>query len=370
MPDGSERIASMRKQDQEYVKMFRAWSASKDNRYGFYHASVASENEYSVTDGFKGMYPAADEREVLIRTTKLVAQTMLLFTALNLFGSCFFSGIPHSVGGMRICREGFFIGEGIMPTAASYLFNLVTRLVPILYLIFKTNAGIGIMVPLKISNKPLFRHAVFFAFIAFGVLYLIQDLEYSLLGWGKPWKDLLLLDTTQKRYAVLILYGVMIPVFSEIVHRGVFLSIFRQYGDGFAMMMSSVLAALVSSEGNVLFTFAYSLMLSYFVLSTGSVITSLVMRLIISNSYFGITLFRLLHPDSFPIVSMSVIIIYIGVGMIATIRFVARYSKRISMPIYNLYLTDSDKVMTMFTSPSIIVWLTLHILYMMGKTFI
>lgn len=362
MPEGSERITSLRQQDRDYARLYSAWSSSKDNEYGFYRSSTVSENEYSDTDGFSGMYPAADERDVLVRTTKLVSNVMIMYTALSFALSLLFSGYPKTISGMHMCREGFFIGSGLSPVVASYAVNIVLRLMPICYLLIKTRASIGVMIPIKINNKPLFRHSIFFAFIAFGVLFLCLDVKNAIFGVSRPWKNLMLLETSGKRVAMIVLYCAVIPIFSELLHRGIFVGIFRQYGDGFAMIMSSLLAAAVSSEGDYLFTFSYSLMLSYFVLSTGSVLTALIMRLVISGCYYGITLYRLEAGDILPQVSIALIIVFIGTGLVATIRFIARYSSRISLPIYNLYLTDTEKVMTVISYPPIIVWLTIYTL--------
>ena len=360
MPGGSERIASTHKQDREYADMFKAWSTSKGNKYGYYHATTDAENEYSDTEGFKGMYPAADEREVLIRTTKLIADTMIIFTVISLGTRTLFSGRPHDIMGMHLVREGFFIGNGQPSVYLTYIYNILLRIIPILYLTIRTGSNIEIMVPLKITNKPLFKHSAFFAAIAFGVLYLSLDVEHSIFGTHRQWEDLLLIESQGKRISILILYGTIIPIMSEVIQRGIFLSLFRQYGDGFGMIISSLLAASVNCEGSFMFCFAYSLMLSYFVLSTGSVLTSLLMRLIISNSFFGITMFRLFYSETFPMLTITIIIMFIGIGLIATIRFISRYSSRISMPIYNMYLTDTDKVMTMLSSPAIIVWITVY----------
>ncbi|MBQ5311684.1 MAG: CPBP family intramembrane metalloprotease [Oscillospiraceae bacterium] len=370
MPSGSdERISSLRQQDSTYNEMFRKWSLDKENHFGFYKRSGETENTYQAGEGFVGQYPAADEADVLHRTARLTAFVLCIYSAMQLGILIAFSGYPTPIMGMYICKEGFFIGHGYLPVVMTYAVNILTRLIPIAYLIAKLKAPLRLMLPLKITNKPLFRNSIFFAMIAFGVFFLILDCEKFLLGRGHDWEHIKLVDDSQ-RVPILILYTLIIPVISEIINRGIFLNLFRQYGDGFALLITSILSSFFSPEGHILFVFCYSLLIGFFALRTGSVITSVIMRIVISSSYYSVTMARVLMDDVFPKGAMAVITIFIGVGVVATIRFVSKYSNKIGMPMNNMFLSDTEKILMIFTSPVMIIWLMIYIVYIVMSRFI
>ncbi len=370
MQSGSdERISSLRQQDKAYNEMYREWSLDKANDFGFFKQSAEKENTYLDGEGFVGQYPAADESEVLQRTIRLIAGVMTAYTLLQFITLLIFSGYPHPVMGIHICSEGFFIGHGAFPVVMSYIMNIALRLIPTIYLMVKLRAPLRVMLPTKVSNKPLFFNSIFFALLAFGVLFLCLDLQKAMLNTKHDWEHILLLDEWQIT-PVMVLYIIVIPVMTEIIHRGIFLNLFRQYGDGFALVISSMLSAFFSPEGHFLFIFAYSLLTGYFALRTGSVLTAIMMKIIFTTSYYTITITRVLSGDSLPLVPMGIIIIFIGIGVIATIRFVARYSNRISLPMNNMFLSDTDKIMMVFSNPYIMIWTMIYALYLVMSRFI
>ena len=69
-----------------------------------------------------------------------------------------------------------------------------------------------------------------------------------------------------------IINGVVLPAFiEEIVFRGAIMQSLRRFGDGFALLVSSVLFAVV--HGNFVqapYAFLMGLVIGYFVLRTGS----------------------------------------------------------------------------------------------------
>ncbi|MBQ5316201.1 MAG: CPBP family intramembrane metalloprotease [Oscillospiraceae bacterium] len=371
MPSGSdERISSLKQQDKTYNEMYREWSLDKSNDFGFFKRSAEKENTYLAGEGFVGQYPAADETAVLHRTIRLVATVMAIYSLLQFLLMLAFSGYPRPLFGMSICKEGFFIGHGPAPVIMSYAVNAAIRIIPVAYLMVKLKAPLRIMLPTKISNPPLFINSIFFAMLAFGVLYLCLDLQSAILHTVRDWSHILLLDKWQ-RIPVMILYMLIIPVMSEMIHRGIFLNLFRQYGDGFALVLTSLLTAFFSPEGHFLFMFAFSLLTGYFALRTGSLLTAVMMRVIFSVSYYLITISRVLSPDKdLSVIPMAVIIVFIGIGVVATIRFVARYSNRISLPMYNMFLTDSEKIMMVFSNPATMVWIMIYIIYIVMSRFI
>lgn len=358
-----KRIHSLRQQDEEYNALFRKWRSDRANKFGYY-LSGSSENTYKEGEGFAGQYPAADERESLGQSISLLTQVLLLYTLCEAISKFLFSDFPSNAPlGITLAREGYAAVADFPHIFASYVSNILTRLIPVTYLLIRLRIPLQIVVPLKITNKPLFRSSVPIAMLTFGIMYVCSTLsEYVRPSVAHRPVYFTNGGLTREEFPMVILYCLVIPVISEIIHRGVFLQIFRQYGDGYALLLTSMIAAFTSIEDESLMIFFYSLMIGYSTLRTGSVITAIVMRVIISGGYFCISSLSFGASERMRdlIISISVLFI-IGFGIVSLIRFISTYSNRISLPLYSLYVSDFEKLMLVFANPGFIIWVVFYL---------
>ena len=359
-----KRIHSLRQQDEEYNALFRKWRTDRANKFGYY-LSGSTENTYKEGEGFAGQYPAADERETLGQSISLLTQVLLLFTLCETISKFLFSDFPFNAPlGITLAREGYATVADFPHIFASYVSNILTRLIPVTYLLVRLRIPIRLVVPLKITNKPLFRSSIPIAMLTFGIMYVCSSLSEYILYPSGGRRPVFFPNggMTREEFPMVILYCLVIPVISEIIHRGVFLQIFRQYGDGYALLLTSMVAAFTSIEDESLMIFFYSLMIGYSTLRTGSVITAIVMRIIISGGYFCISSLSTGASEQMRdlIISISVLVI-IGIGIVSLIRFISTYSNRISLPLYSLYVSDFEKLMLVLANPGFIIWAVFYL---------
>ncbi|MFA9380745.1 MAG: lysostaphin resistance A-like protein, partial [Acetanaerobacterium sp.] len=127
-----------------------------------------------------------------------------------------------------------------------------------------------------------------------------------------------------------LIYAVLSPVLEELVFRGVILQSLRRFGDGFALIISAALFSLVHLDLLSLpYAFLAGLVIGYFVLRTGSLVTGLVIHL--ANNLFAVlyeALGRGLTPTQGALVSAIVFCFYLVLGLAAFV-FAARRDARI-----------------------------------------
>lgn len=162
-----------------------------------------------------------------------------------------------------------------------------------------------------------------------------------------------------------ILFTIVIPILSELVHRGVFLHILRQFGDGYALLLTSIITALTTGNNRaVLFTFVYSMVIGYFTMRSGSILTALVMRVVINISSYWLTFIKLTWTDTgaYLTATFAVVLIYLVVGVVSTIIFLKKHSNKINLPFYEMYVSERDKIMSCACNPLVLIWLSLSVL--------
>ncbi|MDE7292844.1 MAG: CPBP family intramembrane metalloprotease [Oscillospiraceae bacterium] len=361
------RIASLKIQNAEYNELYRSWRIEHRSDVGFYFAENPDEITWRDGEGFIGNFPLAEERSAMGRTASVMGKTLTMFALLELAILWLFSDVRVGGAFIGLAKGGFFMGSETPALIMSYIVNIVKRILPLFYLVHKVGMPVKVMLPVKVANKPMFRAAVPAAMLVFGVTTLLSGVESFALGF-------LSIDTGNtiwipdgKIHLVLsaLLYIVIIPVISEIIHRGLFMQTLRQFGDGCALIFTSVISAL-SSPGthSWIFTLTYSFIVGFFVIRSGSILTGIFMRIVISACTYIMTFLRLGGTDPAMYLNISMLIVMFcllfgGAGMIV---FMYKHSNKINLPFYGMYISNKEKVMCMVTCPWIIAWLTVTVI--------
>lgn len=360
-----DKIVSLRQQDAKYNAIYRKWRSDKSNKYTFYFSDGRREHQYSEGQGFVDENPYAVEYRAFRNTIDLTAVILISYTLITFMMKLLFSDFPTGgLFGLVLTKDGFFVGKGLAPVAASYLFNILGKLLPVCIALVAARIPVRVIMPLKITNKPLFSCCVPFAMMTFSAITVLHALEALILP-SQVLKSQIgewYAEGTANAVLMGLLYMVVIPVVSEIVHRGVFLQLYRQFGDGFALIMTCLIAAMTNMYGNFLYTMVYSAVIGYFTLKTGSILTAVVMRIIITGSHFGLMLYQYHSPSGYPVGAVVLMLLFGAAGIIGTIRFLLKYSRNISLPVSNLYITDTQKAATVILRPGMILWLGLMVM--------
>ncbi len=365
--NSDSRIASLKQQNKEYNEMYRKWRIDRKHDYGFYFLDNSDELTYRDGEGFITEYPEASERNAVNGIHSVAAKTLIIFTLMNILTSLMFSCLPFSLAGdVYYTGYGYFAGDEVPALILSYIVNILRRVLPIFYLIHKVKMPAKIMIPIKISNKPLFAESIFMAMLIFGIITVFSGFSFfsaPLMGinpanriWIPKNKTILFFSS--------LLFTIIIPVISELIHRGVFMQTLRQFGDGYALLLTSVIAALTASNVHAfLFIMTYSLVIGYFTMRSGSILTAIMMRIVISCGSYWMTYIKLTQrlPKNYLTISIAVTLIFLIIGIISVIVFTRHHSNKINLPIYTMYMTQKEKFMCCIANPYVLVWIALTI---------
>ncbi len=367
--NSDSRIASLKLQDKEYNEMYRKWRIDHKNDYGFYFFDNSDELTYCDGEGFITENPEAAERSAVSEIHSILGKTLIMYTVMNIINIAvnFVISLMTSPD-VSYNTAGYFTGNENKAVFWSYFTGIVIRLLPVAYLIRKIRIPFKIIAPVKILNKPLFLMSVPIAMLVFAISTLFTGAEsfFADLFGIDIRNSIWMPDSPVHNVLYAVLTVIIIPVISEFMHRGIFMQILRQFGDGYALVATSVIYALVSGRsGALLFYMLSSLMIGYFSIRTGSIITALIMRITISASSYFLTFVRTSErfAAQMTLITMTLLAVYLIVGIIFLIVFMKNHSNKIALPLYSMYLSEKEHFMCCITTPSVIMWISLSILY-------
>lgn len=145
----------------------------------------------------------------------------------------------------------------------------------------------------------------------------------------------------------LILFG---PLFEEMVFRGAVFKVLKRFGIGFAMVVSSLLFALMhGTVSQIIVTFFIGMILSYLVYRSNSIIPSILVHSA-NNLFAAISMFV-------GTTGQIILLVLEGIAVITSISYWIRKRKTIRLPKNSL-----NAYRGFFQTPSVIILLAVYIL--------
>lgn len=358
-----------RYQDKAYNEMFKAWRRQRRDSVGFYYVSKPNELTYLDGYGFVTDYPEAAERNALRKVMNVIGVTMMLLGVIDLL---YKYAVPNLLAafGADIYFDKYtktFYGNEWLILAIDAFFNVIKRLIPLLYVYKKMQMPIKVMIPTRITNRTLFKYAVPVMLFAAGCCTSASGVYERILRFVGIEKDKLFDMPDSKAVLVfyLILHIVLIPIISEIHTRGALLQLLRQFGDGFAIVITALLTSLITYNlSTFCFVFVSSLVIGYFTVRTGSVITAILMRITMAAVSYGVFMIdELASEENSGLIVMTVMFVILVVGLVSFIKLLIDYSNNFSLNFKGRYLSFTDKCGIIASSIPVVVGSTIIIIH-------
>ncbi len=358
-----------RYQDKAYNEMFKAWRRQRRDSVGFYYVSKPNELTYLDGYGFVTDYPEAAERNALRKVMNVIGVTMMLLGVIDLL---YKYAVPNLLAafGADIYFDKYtktFYGNEWLILAIDAFFNVIKRLIPLLYVYKKMQMPIKVMIPTRITNRTLFKYAVPVMLFAAGCCTSASGVYERILRFVGIEKDKLFDMPDSKAVLVfyLILHIVLIPIISEIHTRGALLQLLRQFGDGFAIVITALLTSLITYNlSTFCFVFVSSLVIGYFTVRTGSVITAILMRITMAAVSYGVFMIdELASEENSGLIVMTVMFVILAVGLVSFIKLLIDYSNNFSLNFKGRYLSFTDKCGIIASSIPVVVGSTIIIIH-------
>lgn len=358
-----------RYQDKAYNEMFKAWRRQRRDSVGFYYVSKPNELTYLDGYGFVTDYPEAAERNALRKVMNVIGVTMMLLGVIDLL---YKYAVPNLLAafGADIYFDKYtktFYGNEWLILAIDAFFNVIKRLIPLLYVYKKMQMPIKVMIPTRITNRTLFKYAVPVMLFAAGCCTSASGVYERILRFVGIEKDKLFDMPDSKAVLVfyLILHIVLIPIISEMHTRGALLQLLRQFGDGFAIVITALLTSLITYNlSTFCFVFVSSLVIGYFTVRTGSVITAILMRITMAAVSYGVFMIdELASEENSGLIVMTVMFVILAVGLVSFIKLLIDYSNNFSLNFKGRYLSFTDKCGIIASSIPVVVGSTIIIIH-------
>lgn len=357
-----------RYQDKAYNESFKKWRRKKQNSVGFYFVENPDLNTYQDGVGFINDYPEAHEAKAFRKVFAMLGLILVYRVAVDIFFLGFMPYVMEKMG-MDI-HYSFFGGQHSGSKVIMMMLDIASqilgRIVPTAILVKHLEIPFSVMLPTRVTNKPMFRFSVPAALLTAGVctvLSFFYNHLLSLFGIDVSRRLTVSADTNGLMY-IIIVQTLIVPIVSELCTHGVILQAVRQFGDGTALCFTSiVIAASTYDITKFFFAAASAFVIGYFIIRTGSVITGIIMRVTIRACIYILSyLAYFTDPLYSSVLIRAFIFLILSVGLLFTVRFLYIHSDSFAMTIKADYMSFGRKILETATSVPIVIWFTLTFL--------
>lgn len=357
-----------RYQDKEYNENFKRWRKSKRDSIGFYYAANPGRLTYQDGVGFINDYPEVHEAKAFRKALTMLGLVLVYRVTVDIFFSFLLPLLMERIG-MNIrysLFSGQISGSNTLIAALEVTRQLLGRLLPAAVLVKHLEIPFSVMLPMKVTNKPMFRFAVPAALLTAGVCSVMSLFYNRLLSTlnieaSSPY---IIPDSASGIIYAFIANVLIVPIVSELCTHGVIMQLIRQFGDGTALCLTSLIIAASAYDITIfMFEAAASFVIGYFIIRTGSVLTGVIMRVAVSAYVFAFCLIKSLTPSEYSeTVLMAFLFVTLMIGLAAAVRFLYFRSDSFSMTIKTGYMSFGRKVLETAGNIPMVIWFTLTFL--------
>lgn len=287
MADTDERIIdvveafSCPHQTKEYTELYREWRRRKKNRYAFRFSRNPKETAFSENKSVIAETSAQAEKSILRRIGALIGCVLVLcLTIENILDKLLVLllgrlGLPI---GMVFLGEIKMYGEEWVVFCVAAVIHLLKFLVPAILLCCVLRMPLRVGIPLFVTDVPRMLSGILlmmFMSLVLGTLLVSRSAEME--------KYRLISDAVGAEDHRLILYMLftvlVVPLITELLLHGCLFQVLRQFGDRTAIVLTSVLAALLTHNlQDAVRIGLVTLMISCFMVTTGSFLAAALMH--------------------------------------------------------------------------------------------
>lgn len=267
-------------QNETYNEKFREWRKKKDNIYSYSFEKNVRERVYIDGKGFVNDDAVKKERETLSNIFSVIGKAMLIWVVIDsIVGKLIIQFL--SIIGVDV-HNNFFstaIYGGSMEIVLSIIAVTIIKLGVTAFYLHNSFKMPGKVEFMGHMNHP---SGLFGAIALTLVVCTIVNLPTA---YSNDTKDIYIFFKSvnadvavwnQSEFLIYTIFDVVIlSVITEIIFRGAMLGVLRQFGDVFAILITSLTAALLTQDLKEMVTvFVISVVASWGILKTGSLFTA------------------------------------------------------------------------------------------------
>lgn len=352
-------------QDKAYHDAFTKWRNDKHNRFGYRFVHDSREHTYVDGEGYADSRSSNAERSSLRQCFSFLGMSML---TLFLFNQLQFMVMRMLFSEKTI--EWVYYSDNDIHQAVSFNemavscgFRIFSMLVIILMYVFFIHLPVRVSFPLAKLKPKFFIYSLTASLIMAVVFHVLDKAINSLsmsVGLDVTLYTLKLTDSNECFVLYLVCEMFIIPVMHELLFRGCVLQLFRQFGDRFAILVSSFAAACCYHDiTKFVYVFSWSVLLGIITIKSGSILPAEIIK-VISNS-FAIILNTILTSEKQvyallleSVICLSVLLVCVTILLIMRIKLIRPFKIN---PDYTA-LPVTQKIRESINSPWSVVWLS------------
>lgn len=349
----------------DYHETFAKWRTAKDNPYGYSFVHDTREHTYVDGEGYYHKSAEAAEKIALGKCLGLLGIVLMVMTMLDAVSGIIFYRVFNDPAVDEIFFSKVYEPKYVSPALAAFFggMSILKYLIGLWIFLHFTKIPVKIAIPMpkksKISKSGVFlmlaimvlgRVSNFVIKIILGWLHI--DAVYA-LGIHNP--DNILTDIIYVFFNCIV-----ISILSEILFRGAVLQTFRQFGDTFAMLVSGIAFSLTCYDISTLGTAViYSAALGLYTIKTGSLKTTILMRIFASVSSYMLACLTMENKEYGRLTEVIICAFIVSVSAFIFARLMC--NGKWSFRIINdpSQLTNNSKLKMFFTNTYTTIWMVM-----------
>ena len=336
-----------------YQEAFRSWRRKKQNPYAFRFTKNPKESSFSESQSAVGLSPAKTEQRILNRIGKLIGCALICYlVAENILdkAAVMLMHLLHLHIELVFFGESRLYGDERLVFWLTFGIQFIKYLIPAVLLQFVLRMPVQVSLPMKI-HKParlvLGIGMMMLLSIGMGTLQtpLSADME----------KYRIISSTGHSESGRVILYLLMtilvLPMITELFLHGCMFQALRQFGDDFAVISTSILAAALTHNLPDAFRIGLvHLLISCYLIYTGSFCSAAILRMI--HEIYMFAFFYIESSNSAPSVQWWIMmLIPCVICTCASIYlFLKRNKTKDKLSLNTTYLNLREKIEAFFTA--------------------
>lgn len=289
-------------QNEAYNDKFRQWRSNRNNPFAFNYKKDLKETVFSDSKGFVNTTVAEAEKRAVTNIMQVLGKAILLAVVMDSIFSRLLVLIFNALGSDIHCdffTDGFY-GGGSEVVGMTVLNSFLCILIPMIYLHCKLKLPFRVEVMSHVNSSTEVLNSIALTLMACTVVCLPTAYSgeshdiYEFFMTSKA-DDVSLWE--QSDFMLFFVFNIIIlPIVSELLFRGAIFAALRQFGDIFAIIISSLTACLLTRDLTEMpAAIIISVVASLGMLRSGTIITAFFVRII--HRMYSATL-MLLSVDS------------------------------------------------------------------------
>lgn len=291
-------------QSDKYNQGFIKWRKNKDNPYAFNFKQNRKESVFIDGKGFESRSLSAAEHETVTRIMNITGIAMLMWVVIdNILGKVCIS--IFDLLGFNLHASFFstgIYGGSVEIVTALIVIGFFKILVPAVYIHKKLGMPVRVEFMTKLRHISDLLGSIFMAMAVSAVTSLpniytnrtrmvfnyFRDIDADASVWS------------QEQFIIYSIFDIIIvSIMSELFFRGAVFGALRQFGDIFAIIITSAMSALLVQDFRELpAALLMSAVASFGMLRSGTILTAIFVQIIFKMYRLSLVLFEANSPDS------------------------------------------------------------------------